>query len=80
MEHFISQFRIRSLRGQIAASRLCCLSLTIQLERARTDTEKTGIMRRQEKALQMTRDMELMLEALEGPQKEGVREMDLAPL
>jgi hypothetical protein len=80
MESFIEQFRIRSLRGQIEASRLCSLSLTVQLEGARTDTEKVEIAWRQEKALKQTQIMELMLEVLEGQVRDGVKEADSVAL
>lgn len=80
METFIEQFRIRSLRGQIEASRLCSLSLTIQLEEARTDTEKIEIAWRQEKALKQTQVMESMLELLEGQVRDRIREADSVAL
>jgi len=76
MESIINNSRIRSLRGQIDASRLCCLSLSIQFERAGTDTEKAEIARRQEKALKQTHVMELTLEVLEGQEREGVGKVD----
>jgi hypothetical protein len=80
MESFIDQFRIRSLRGQIEASRLCSLSLTMQLEEARTDMEKIEIAWRQDKALKQTQGMELMLQVLEGQVRDGVREADSVAL
>lgn len=76
MESFIDQFRIRSLRGQIEASRLCSLSLAIQLESAQMGTEKEEIAHRQEKALKQTEIMERMLEILESQDPEAVREVD----
>ena len=76
----MEQFRIRCLRGQVEASRLCCLSLTIQLEEARTDTEKIEIAWRQEKALKQTQVMESMLELLEGQVRDRIREADSVAL
>ena len=76
MEAFIDQFRIRSLRGQIEASRLCCLSLVIQLEKARTDTDRAEITHRHEKAMKQTEVMEQTLGVLETMNPEATKSAD----
>lgn len=76
MGSVINRLRIKSLQGQVEASRLHSQALASKFESAATSGEKTRIARLYDEALKKTHAMQLLLELLEREEREKVAGMD----
>ncbi len=72
VESAIDKLRIRSLEGQVEASRLYSVALAAAFDAAVISTEKTRFARQYDEALKQTHSLQLMLEMLQRKLNEGI--------
>jgi hypothetical protein len=72
MGSMINQLRIKTLQGQVEASRLYSQALAGRFQSAATDAEKVKIARLYNESLKETYAMQLLLEMLEREERRTV--------